>query len=111
MRRRHQGQKRHKRLGIAHVTNDRQVRDIDVQIGQRVKEARQAQDWSQERLADALGISFQQVQKYEKAANRVSAGRLFDIAHVLRVPIMYFYEGAEPFVRSAHRRRSATRGR
>ncbi len=48
-------------------------------------------------LANALGITFQQVQKYENGSNRVSAARLYDISHVLGTPIMYFYDGAEPF--------------
>lgn len=86
------------------------VRDIDSRIGERIREARHAQSMSQTLLADSLGISFQQVQKYEKGANRVSAARLFDIAHVLGMPITYFYEGAEPFVRSARRRKGRKSG-
>jgi len=82
---------------------DRRVRDIDSQIGERIREARYAQSMSQTLLADRLGISFQQIQKYEKGTNR-----LFDIAHVLGMPITYFYEGAEPFIRSAQRRKART---
>jgi transcriptional regulator with XRE-family HTH domain len=90
----------------------RRVREIDGQIGQRIREARQAQSMSQPLLADRVGISFQQMQKYEKGRNRVSAARLFDIAHVLGMPITYFYEGAQPFVRSVRRRRTrVTNGR
>ncbi len=48
---------------------------------------------SQERLGDLLGLTFQQVQKYEKGVNRIGAGRLFEIARILGVPIHYFYEG------------------
>jgi transcriptional regulator with XRE-family HTH domain len=48
---------------------------------------------SQERLGELLGLTFQQVQKYEKGMNRIGAGRLFDIARILGVPIDYFYEG------------------
>lgn len=48
---------------------------------------------SQERLADALGITFQQVQKYERGANRVSASKLWEIASALRTPVAYFYDG------------------
>ena len=89
----------------------RGVRDLDTQIGQRLKEARRAQGLSQTLLAHALGITFQQIQKYENGINRVSAARLYDIAQVLGMPITYFYEGAEPFVRSVRRRngRVATR--
>ncbi|MGA8820051.1 MAG: helix-turn-helix transcriptional regulator, partial [Xanthobacteraceae bacterium] len=52
----------------------------------------------QEVLANGLGISFQQVQKYENGSNRISAARLYDIAQLLGMPIVFFYEGAEPFV-------------
>jgi len=48
---------------------------------------------SQERLGELLGLTFQQVQKYEKGVNRIGAGRLFEIARILGVPIFYFYEG------------------
>jgi transcriptional regulator with XRE-family HTH domain len=48
---------------------------------------------SQERLGELLGLTFQQVQKYEKGINRIGAGRLFDIARILGVPVDYFYEG------------------
>jgi transcriptional regulator with XRE-family HTH domain len=88
------------------MTDHRQVRDIDAQIGERIREARHAQGMSQTLLADQVGITFQQVQKYEKGANRVSAARLFDIAHVLGMPITYFFEGAEPFVKRVQRRKS-----
>ena len=53
---------------------------------------------TQEKLGELLNLTFQQVQKYEKGVNRISAGRLFEIASVLGVPITYFYEGAENFV-------------
>ncbi len=48
---------------------------------------------SQEKLGEMLGLTFQQVQKYEKGVNRIGAGRLFQVAHILGVPINYFYEG------------------
>ena len=60
---------------------------------------------SQEKLGDALGLTFQQVQKYEKGANRVGAGRLQHIASVLQVPIPFFFEGA-PHVRGQQRAQS-----
>lgn len=68
---------------------------IDVHVGQRMRLRRIAMRLSQERLAEALGISFQQIQKYEKGANRISASKLFRIAHVLEVPINFFFEGLE----------------
>ena len=55
---------------------------------------RQVLDLSQERLADELGITFQQLQKYEKGHNRMSAGRLYRLSHILEVPIEYFFEEA-----------------
>src|SRR6185295_5589347 len=56
---------------------------------------------SQERLGDLLGLTFQQVQKYEKGVNRIGAGRLFEIAGILGVPIGFFYEDAEGALTSA----------
>ena len=59
---------------------------------------------SQERLGELLGLTFQQIQKYEKGVNRIGAGRLFDIARILGVPIDYFYEtttGREPAARES----------
>lgn len=53
---------------------------------------------SQSELGDFLDVSFQQIQKYEKGGNRISASRLYEIAHVLKVPITYFYEGLKPIV-------------
>ena len=60
---------------------------IDVEVGQRIRVQRQAASLSQTALADQLGVTFQQVQKYEKGVNRVGAGRLTKIAQVLGVPI------------------------
>ena len=60
---------------------------------------------SQSQLADALGITFQQIQKYEKGINRISAGRLFEIANLLGVPITFFFEGGpQPRPRKRPRR-------
>ena len=66
---------------------------IDLHVGKRLKKARLARGMSQERLAKAMNITFQQVQKYEKGLNRIGASRLWDLAQVLDVPITYFYEG------------------
>ncbi len=65
---------------------------VDLHVGLRIRAARLAAGLSQERLGNALGVTFQQVQKYEKGANRVGAGRLSDIARVLSVPVSYFFE-------------------
>ena len=66
---------------------------IDLHVGKRLKKARLSRGMSQERLAKAMNITFQQVQKYEKGLNRIGASRLWDLAQVLDVPISYFYEG------------------
>jgi transcriptional regulator with XRE-family HTH domain len=65
----------------------------DVHVGQRVREARLAKGMTQTDLGNALGISFQQVQKYEKGTNRVGSSRLWDICKVLDQPITFFFEG------------------
>jgi transcriptional regulator with XRE-family HTH domain len=72
------------------------TREIDAEIGRRIRVAREKAQQSQSILGSRLGITFQQIQKYERGANRVSAGRLFDIAHVLQVPITYFFDGLKP---------------
>jgi len=66
---------------------------IDVEIGTRVRMRRISIGMSQERLGDMLGLTFQQVQKYEKGTNRISVGRLVDIAQVLGVGIDFFFNG------------------
>jgi transcriptional regulator with XRE-family HTH domain len=65
---------------------------IDVHVGARVRLRRTLLGMSQERLGDALGLTFQQVQKYERGVNRVGASRLFDISRVLDVPISFFFD-------------------
>jgi transcriptional regulator with XRE-family HTH domain len=72
----------------------KQANPIDVLVGNRVRLRRMLIGMSQERLGELLGLTFQQVQKYEKGVNRIGAGRLFEVAHFLGVPINYFYEGA-----------------
>jgi transcriptional regulator with XRE-family HTH domain len=66
---------------------------VDRHVGLRIRMRRKELGLSQERLAQALGLTFQQVQKYERAANRVSASKLWAIARVLKAPVAYFYEG------------------
>jgi len=67
--------------------------DIDRNVGQRVRWRRRELKLTQEKLGDMLDLTFQQVQKYEKGVNRISAGRLYEMAAVLGVPVTYFYEG------------------
>lgn len=71
----------------------KQANPIDVQVGNRVRIRRMLIGMSQERLGDLLGLTFQQVQKYEKGVNRIGAGRLYEIARILNVPVDFFYEG------------------
>lgn len=66
---------------------------VDRHVGLRIRMRRKEMGVSQERLADALGITFQQVQKYERGANRVSASKLWEIAAALKTPVAYFYDG------------------
>ena len=66
----------------------------DKHVGARVRMRRMMLSMSQEKLGDALGLTFQQVQKYEKGANRIGASRLQQIAHILQVPVAFFFDGA-----------------
>ena len=66
---------------------------VDLHVGLRIRMRRKEMGVSQERLADALSITFQQVQKYERGANRVSASKLWEIASALKTPVAYFYDG------------------
>jgi transcriptional regulator with XRE-family HTH domain len=70
--------------------------NVDAHIGLRIRAQRQIQRMSQERLASLLGVTFQQVQKYEKGVNRVGAGRLYYIAKILSLPVTRFYDGLAP---------------
>jgi transcriptional regulator with XRE-family HTH domain len=73
---------------------DREARPspIDVHVGSRIRLRRTLLGMSQERLGEALGLTFQQVQKYERGVNRVGASRLFDLSRVLDVPISFFFD-------------------
>lgn len=75
------------------MAEKRKANDIDVNVGRRIRLQRTVLGMSQTTLADALGITFQQVQKYEKGTNRVGASRLQHIASFLNVPIASFFEG------------------
>ena len=66
---------------------------VDRHVGLRIRMRRKELGFSQERLADAIGLTFQQVQKYERAANRVSASKLWEMSRALSTSISYFYEG------------------
>lgn len=66
---------------------------LDKEIGRRIRVQRLEAGVSQERLAEALGVSFQQVQKYENGLNRVAASRLYDVSQALNVPVASFFDG------------------
>ncbi len=84
-------------------------RKVDGHVGRRVRERRREIGISQEKLADAIGIAFQQVQKYEIGINRVAASRLWDIARILEVDVAYFFEGIQKRAkRKAKPRKSPT---
>lgn len=76
------------------VANQRSANSVDSHVGSRVRLRRLELGLSQEKLAEQLGITFQQVQKYERGTNRIGASRLHQIALVLQTPITYFFEGA-----------------
>jgi transcriptional regulator with XRE-family HTH domain len=67
---------------------------IDKHVGARVRMRRMMLSMSQEKLGNSLGLTFQQVQKYEKGTNRIGASRLQQISHILQVPVAFFFEGA-----------------
>lgn len=79
----------------AHSTIDASIDPVDIYVGSRVRQLRKALKISQETLAGHLGLTFQQVQKYEKGTNRISASKLFAIAGVLEVPAAYFFDGLD----------------
>ena len=66
--------------------------EIDVHVGQRLRVRRSLLGFSQEKLASLVGLTFQQIQKYERGTNRVSAGRLYELSKILDVPVTYFFE-------------------
>jgi transcriptional regulator with XRE-family HTH domain len=72
----------------------RRPNPIDIHVGSRVRFRRMLLGMSQEKLGEKLGLTFQQIQKYEKGVNRIGASRLFDLAQVLGVPVQFFYEEA-----------------
>ena len=72
----------------------RRANPMDVHVGTRVRLRRMLLGMSQENLGEHLGLTFQQVQKYEKGVNRIGASRLFELAKVLGVPVQFFYDDA-----------------
>ena len=78
------------------MNDERAANAVDRKLGQRVRSRRLEIGMSQERLAELLGVTFQQVQKYEKGVNRIAASRLFDISAALDVPVGRFFENIVP---------------
>ncbi|MEL6267041.1 MAG: helix-turn-helix transcriptional regulator [Pseudomonadota bacterium] len=68
---------------------------VDVHVGQRVRQRRWMMGMTQQQLAEKVGIKFQQIQKYETGANRISASRLWDVAAALDVQVSFFFEGLD----------------
>ena len=75
---------------------------VDVHVGKRLQVRRSLLGWSQEKLGEAIGLTFQQIQKYEKGLNRISAGRLYQFSKILTVPVDYFYDNLETKNSMAH---------
>jgi len=69
---------------------------IDLHVGKRLRRRRRLLGLTQQQLAESIGIRFQQIQKYECGANRVTASRLYELAVALNVPVNYFFEGLQP---------------
>ena len=88
--------------------SSRKVEAWDVEVGRRIRARRIECELSQQELGEELGITFQQVQKYEKGANRVGAGRLQRIGDILQVPMTFFYDSGVP-ARSGQTRFEPTR--
>ena len=83
---------------IARSVVDGKPNPIDVHVGARVRLRRTLLGMSQEKLGEALGLTFQQVQKYERGTNRIGASRLFDLSRVLEVPVSFFFDDMAPEV-------------
>jgi transcriptional regulator with XRE-family HTH domain len=69
--------------------------DVDSYVGSRIRERRVMLGLSQQQMAQLIGVTYQQAHKYERGINRISAGRLYEIARVLRVPVSFFFDGLD----------------
>lgn len=76
------------------IVNKKKPNPIDIHVGSRIRLRRTMLGMSQEKLGESLGITFQQIQKYEKGTNRVGASRLQNISNILNVPVSFFFEDA-----------------
>lgn len=75
------------------VNKKKSPNPVDIHVGSRVRLRRMLVGFSQEKLGDSMGLTFQQIQKYEKGVNRIGASRLFKLSQVLDVPVQFFFEG------------------
>ena len=82
-------------MSVAAKRSRAQANTVDTHVGQRIRDKRNERGMSQTEVANALGVTFQQVQKYERGTNRVGASRLFDLSSILSVPVQYFFEDLE----------------
>src|SRR5947207_14746212 len=82
---------------------------VDIQVGSRVRLRRNMLGLSQERLGESIGLTFQQIQKYERGANRIGASRLHQLGQVLGVPVELFYDDTDPLQAPAIAGRCARR--
>ncbi len=79
----------------SHITKKDGPHPIDVHVGSRVRQRRRLLGLSQEKLGEALGLTFQQVQKYERGINRISASKLWMMTQILDVPVSFFFDGVD----------------
>ncbi len=99
---------RRNKAGTTGTRDSGTANPVDVHVGTRLRQRRTLLGMSQEKLGDAIGLTFQQIQKYERGANRVGASRLYDLSRVLEVPVSFFFDEMSPKVaRQSPRRRSA----
>ncbi len=77
---------------MTNKVNKRAPHPMDIHVGSRVRLRRMMKGMSQDKLGEELGLTFQQVQKYEKGVNRIGASRLYDISRILEVPVQFFYD-------------------
>ena len=77
------------------IENKKKPNPIDIHVGSRIRLRRTMLGMSQEKLGESLGITFQQIQKYERGANRISASKLYEAARLLQSPVSYFFEGLD----------------
>lgn len=84
--------KQSKRISTRGKLPDGAPNPVDVYVGSRIRLRRQLLGWPQEKLAELLGVTFQQIQKYERGTNRLGASRLWDAANILEVPVGFFFD-------------------